>query len=88
MRLQDDTAAGGGVVFGTDFVLVAVDIVEVRVAFPLVVDLRDGDQLNCLPLEARGEDRAAASTAGAGLCQKVNTPTSTSLGLKGPVWKI
>lgn len=78
MRLQDDTAAGGGVIFGTDFVLVAVDIIEVSVAFPLVVDLRDGDQLNCLPLEARGgEDREAASTAGAGLCRRVNTPTST-----------
>lgn len=60
MRLQDDTAAGGGVIFGTDFVLVAVDIVEVSVAFPLVVDLRDGDQLDCLPLEARGEGREAA----------------------------
>lgn len=73
VRLQDDTAAGGRVIFSTDFVLVAVDIVEVSVAFPLVVDLRDGDQLDCLPLEVR----EASSTAGAGLCQKVNTPTST-----------
>lgn len=54
MCLQDDTAAGCWVVCA-DLVLVAVDIVDVRVAFPLIVHLSDGDQLNSLPLWEREE---------------------------------
>lgn len=48
--LLDDTAAGCWVIVGADFILVAVHVVDMRVAFPLVVHLSDGDQLNCLPL--------------------------------------
>lgn len=48
--LLDDTAAGCWVIVSADFVLVAVDVVHVRVAFPLVVDLSDGDQFHRLPL--------------------------------------
>ena len=51
--LQDDTAAGFWVIVGADLVLVAVDVVDVTVAFPLVVHLGDGDQLDCLPLKDR-----------------------------------
>lgn len=58
VRLLDDTAAGRWVV-SADFVLIAVDVVEVGVAFPLVLHLRDGDQLHCLPLRGGGEDRGA-----------------------------
>lgn len=47
--LLDDTAAGGRVV-GADFVLLAVDVVDVSVALPLVLHLGDGDELHCLPL--------------------------------------
>lgn len=50
MDLQDDAAAGCRVV-SADFVLFAVNIVEVRAAFPLVVHLGDGNQLNRLPLK-------------------------------------
>lgn len=53
MSLQDDAAAGCRVVVGTDFLLFAVHIVDVGVAFPLVVDLSDGDQLDRLPLKGR-----------------------------------
>lgn len=53
--LLDDTAAGRWVV-SADFVLIAVDVVGVSVAFPLVLHLRDGDQLHCLPLRGGGED--------------------------------
>lgn len=52
MCLQDDTAAGGRVV-SADFVLVAVDVVDVRVSLPLVLHLGDGDQLHGLSLEGR-----------------------------------
>lgn len=51
--LKDDTAAGCWVIVGADLVLVAVDKVDVRVTFPLVVHLSDGDQLDCLPLRER-----------------------------------
>lgn len=50
VSLQDDTAAGSWVIVGADFVLVAVDKVEVRVALPLVVHFSDWDQLHSLPL--------------------------------------
>lgn len=50
MCLQDDTAAGCWVIVGIDSALVAVNEVDVRVAFPLIVHLSDGDQLDCLPL--------------------------------------
>lgn len=51
--LLDDTAAGCRVIVGVDVVLVAVDVVHVRVAFPLIVHLSDGDQLDRLPLRER-----------------------------------
>lgn len=49
MCLHDDTAAGRWVI-GTDLALIAVDKVDVGVAFPLIVHLSDWDQLDCLPL--------------------------------------
>lgn len=51
-RLQDDAAAGGGIVISADVVLVAVDVVDVRVSLPLVLHLGDGDQFHGLPLGA------------------------------------
>lgn len=50
MCLHDDTAAGCRIVVSVDLILVAVDVVDVGVAFPLIVHLRDGDQLDRLPL--------------------------------------
>lgn len=59
--LLDDTAAGRWVV-SADFVLFAVDVVDVSVAFPLVLHPRDGDQLHCLPLGGgRGRQRSAVN---------------------------
>ena len=48
--LHDDTAAGCRVIVSADLVLVAVDVVDMRVALPLIVHLSDGDQLDSLPL--------------------------------------
>lgn len=49
--LQDDTTACRGVIVCADLVLVAVNIVDVAVAFPLVVHLGDRDKFNGLPLK-------------------------------------
>lgn len=48
--LLDNTAAGCWVIIRGDLVLIAVNIVDVTVALPLVIHLGDGDQLHCLPL--------------------------------------
>lgn len=58
MCLHDDTAAGCRIVVGVDVVLVAVDVVDMRVAFPLIVHLRDGDQLDRLPLTEREREKS------------------------------
>lgn len=50
--LLDDTAAACWVICD-DLVLVAEDDVDVRVAFPFIVHLSDGDQLDCLSLRVR-----------------------------------
>ena len=55
--LLDDTAAGCRVFVAVHRTLVAVDVVLVRVTFPLVLHLSDGDQLHCLPLRETGRDR-------------------------------
>lgn len=49
-RLLNDAAARCRVVVGADLVLIAVNVVDVSVTFPLVVDSGDGDQLHRLPL--------------------------------------
>lgn len=50
-RLQDGAAARCWVVVCADLVLVAINIVDVAGAFPLVVHLGDGDKFNRLSLE-------------------------------------
>ena len=51
--LHDDTAAGCWVIVGADLILIAEDVVDVRVALPLIIHLGDGDQLDSLPLRGR-----------------------------------
>lgn len=51
--LQDDTAALGWVIVCADLVLVAVNIVDMAAAFPVVVHLGDRDKFNRLPLKEK-----------------------------------
>lgn len=51
--LQDGTTARCWVIVCADLVLVAIDVVNMAVAFPFVVHLGDGDKFNCLPLKKK-----------------------------------
>lgn len=55
--LQDDTTTLGWVIVCADLVLVAVNIVDMAVTFPLVVHLGDRDKFNCLPLKRKKKKR-------------------------------
>lgn len=51
--LQDDTTTRCWVIVCADLVLVAINVVNMAVAFPLVVHLGDGDKFNRLPLKKK-----------------------------------